>query len=67
MIGHIHLQIDVRDLLILNIDLWNLQRGVQLRVVKRARPVGFYAHHTLGVNVLRFDCLQLFQANSRGC
>src|SRR5271156_3978777 len=41
MIGYIHLQIYVGDLLILNIDLRYLQRGVKLWIVKGAGAVGF--------------------------
>ena len=66
MIGYIHLQVDVRDLLILYLDLRNLQRGVELRVVECSRSLCLDTHHSLGVDLLRLQSLQLIQANARG-
>ncbi len=54
------------DLLILNLDLRNLQRGVELRIVERSRSLCLDAHHSPGVDVLRLERLQLIQTNAGG-
>ncbi len=65
MIGYVHLQVDIRDLLILYVDLRNLQRGVELRVVECSRSLCLDSHHSLGVDLLRLQSLQLIEANAR--
>ncbi len=66
MIGYIHLQVDVGDFLILNLNLRNLQCGIELRVLKRSRSICLDAHHSPGVDILRLQRLQLIQTNAGG-
>src|SRR5580693_2207856 len=63
MIGYIHLQIDLRYLLILNFDLWYLQRGFKLRIVEGPRSICLDAHHSFSSNIPRLERLQLVQTN----